>query len=412
MIRGYVELLALDYATGWACDLANPAHKLTVRAWFEGREIAKTQANLSRPDLEFLGDSGKFAFRLPYQTLRNIDGLKICADGPDGPVELPVIQKHQPGHPSSNSEKQNGASLEKLKRLGIPERLDGLSVLDLNCNDGFFCLDALERGAAKVTGIDANAEAIAKARAQNNKIHYIHGNWWNIPPGKYHLIYFLSAMHYEPNPKGLLNKIADHLAPNGVLVLECGIDANSKGQAWSVSQGKDGVFRYPSKDYLLKSLLSRYCARFHSPSVMAPGDPCSRAIFHARLKRPFAILLTGPPLAGKTALASLLENNAGIIRFSVDEWLQQIKSSPLHSGKEIYRQIRSNCPPLEINVFFNALNGLQRRQFAEELFNALPLEADCIIIEGYALEIPEISASLEQSLAQAGAKVWRLSRVV
>lgn len=413
MIRGYVDLLARDHAVGWACDLDNPAKKLTVRAWFGSREIAKTAADLPRADLQFLGDEGRLGFRLRYQALPDPQELKICADGPTGPIELPLSQPRQAGLPYQSFEGQSGASdsAQKLKCLGLPERLDGLSVLDLGCNEGFFCIDALKRGAARVTGIDANAEFIAKARARNSKIQYINDSWWNIPPEKYHLIYFLSAMHYEPNPREFLNRIADHLAPSGVLVLECGIDTNGRGQAWRTVQRKDGVFRYPTQDYLLKSLLSRYCARFHSPSVMQQGDPCSRAVFHARLKRPFVILLSGPPLAGKTALASLLENNDAVIRFSVDEWLQQIKSAPLPGDSEICRLIRNKCSPLNINVFFDELTNQQRRQFAEALFNALPLDADCVIVEGYALEIPEISAHLEQALASAGAKVWRLARV-
>ncbi len=37
--------------------------------------------------------------------------------------------------------------------FGLPERLDGLTVLDLDARDGYWCFEALRRGAAKATGL-------------------------------------------------------------------------------------------------------------------------------------------------------------------------------------------------------------------------------------------------------------------
>jgi tRNA (mo5U34)-methyltransferase len=45
-------------------------------------------------------------------------------------------------------------SLQKLASLHLPERLDGLSVLDLGAWDGFFSFEAERRGAARVVAVD------------------------------------------------------------------------------------------------------------------------------------------------------------------------------------------------------------------------------------------------------------------
>ncbi|HEY8641609.1 MAG TPA: TIGR04290 family methyltransferase, partial [Candidatus Dormibacteraeota bacterium] len=42
----------------------------------------------------------------------------------------------------------------KLRTLGLPDRLDGLSVLDVGAWDGFFSFEAERRGAARVLATD------------------------------------------------------------------------------------------------------------------------------------------------------------------------------------------------------------------------------------------------------------------
>lgn len=46
----------------------------------------------------------------------------------------------------------------------IPERLDGLAVLDVGCNAGFHALECKRRGARRVVGVDADARYLAQAR--------------------------------------------------------------------------------------------------------------------------------------------------------------------------------------------------------------------------------------------------------
>ncbi|MCB1378330.1 MAG: methyltransferase domain-containing protein [Alphaproteobacteria bacterium] len=46
----------------------------------------------------------------------------------------------------------------------FPDDLTGKTVLDLGCNHGFFCFEAVKRGAARVVGIDYSPEIIRRAK--------------------------------------------------------------------------------------------------------------------------------------------------------------------------------------------------------------------------------------------------------
>src|SRR5512134_241970 len=108
-------------------------------------------------------------------------------------------------------------SQEKLTRLRLSRLgpIKGKSVLDLGCNEGFFCGALLEKGAARVLGIDQWPGVIAKARDRFPKAEFKVGSWWDLPDEKFDLILFLSAVHYEPRQRALFDKLLNHLTPTG-----------------------------------------------------------------------------------------------------------------------------------------------------------------------------------------------------
>ncbi|MGH9467955.1 MAG: TIGR04290 family methyltransferase [Terriglobales bacterium] len=53
----------------------------------------------------------------------------------------------------------------------LPERMDGLSVLDIGCNAGFHALECKRRGAELVVGIDADPRYLAQARLAAEVLH-------------------------------------------------------------------------------------------------------------------------------------------------------------------------------------------------------------------------------------------------
>jgi SAM-dependent methyltransferase len=58
----------------------------------------------------------------------------------------------------------DGADRSATARAIFPESLKGKSVLDLGCNNGFFCYEAARRGAARVVGLDVEPDMIRKNR--------------------------------------------------------------------------------------------------------------------------------------------------------------------------------------------------------------------------------------------------------
>ena len=57
-----------------------------------------------------------------------------------------------------------GADRSETARLVFEEDMRGKSVLDLGCRFGYFCFEALKRGAQRVVGVDVDPVAIQKAR--------------------------------------------------------------------------------------------------------------------------------------------------------------------------------------------------------------------------------------------------------
>lgn len=415
MIEGYADLLVNNRSYGWAADLANPACKLTIRVISDGAEIASMVADQPRRDLEFIGDGGKSAYDLRFALAPSAASLEVWAEGPKYAKRLPVLARKEMtrGYQTFVDQLGDSDSFAKLERIGIPHRLDGKAVLDIGCNEGFFCIEALKRGAAKVTGIDASAEFIRRAKERNGEIEYIQGSWWNIPDAKYDLILFLSAMHYEKRPKALLDMLADHLNPGGRLILECGMDLTRKEAGWTSVKRGDGEFIYPSRAMLIGILLDRYYVRFHGSSVSQAGDPVPRFVFHASRKMPVVVFLEGASHAGKTILASLLASKERVQLFSIDTWLFDIKNAcyPLPDGNPIYARLKKGFDPEYINVLIDGLTEAEAEGLAIALSKSLPLDADCVIIEGYALGRKEVKNKLRELLEKAGAYLWSLARM-
>ena len=115
---------------------------------------------------------------------------------------------------------------KKLERLSLPNDLKGKSVLDIGCNEGFFCLEAARRGAARVVGIDQSAHFVDAARSRSrefSQIEYIKGDAKNLPDEKFDIILVLSVIHYFENPYDIFCDIVSHLKPNGILILNAGL---------------------------------------------------------------------------------------------------------------------------------------------------------------------------------------------
>jgi len=101
--------------------------------------------------------------------------------------------------------------------------LDGKSVLDIGCYLGYFCHEAVRRGAKKVVGVDANENRLRQARlladCMGRSIEY---KSLNIEEeeitGQFDVVILLNVLHHLRNPIGVLDKIIPHV--NERLILE------------------------------------------------------------------------------------------------------------------------------------------------------------------------------------------------
>ena len=100
--------------------------------------------------------------------------------------------------------------------------LNGKNILDLGCGFGEHCVEFINRGAAKVVGIDISEKMLEVAKEENSdpKIEYICMPMEDIDKieGKFDVVISSLAFHYIEDFDGVVRKIADHLNPDGLFI--------------------------------------------------------------------------------------------------------------------------------------------------------------------------------------------------
>jgi len=91
----------------------------------------------------------------------------------------------------------------------------GKSVLDIGCFLGYFCHEAVRRGAGRVVGIDVDENRLRQARllaeCLNLPIEYQRIDIeQDDPPGQFDIILLLNVLHHIRNPISLLDKLTSH----------------------------------------------------------------------------------------------------------------------------------------------------------------------------------------------------------
>ena len=161
----------------------------------------------------------------------------VSPSGIEGDAVLPKPYQTFPG------EEGDSDSQRKLAALKLPSFL-GKSVLDVGCNEGFFCLEALKRGATRVLGIDRNPDFISRAKSRHARLH-IGGQidfdcrtWDTLPADKFDVVLLLSALHYAEDQRAMIQRLVEHLTPQGLFVLEAGVvDVPQRGDPFVTVTG-------------------------------------------------------------------------------------------------------------------------------------------------------------------------------
>ena len=217
----------------------------------------------------------------------------------------------------------------KLEKLRLPS-LEGLSLLDIGCNEGFFVFEAAKLGASRVIGIDVSKDFIERGNARlalmpeelRDKISLINSNWDSLP-GRFDVILFLSAVHYVEDQEAFIkNLIENHLTDAGVLILETGIIFHNENNEYiEVKRSIDSRF-FPTIGKI-KSALEKSAYKIIGRSVDQDGDPVERWVIHIRKRRQILMVVGAPANSGKSTLNRMLHSES-VGTVSTDDIIYQI----------------------------------------------------------------------------------------
>jgi len=117
----------------------------------------------------------------------------------------------------------DGEDRRETARLILPERMDGMSLLDIGCFLGFFEHEALRRGAQRAVGIDIDPDRLRQARGLAEclglPVEFHRCDLERDPlPGKFDLVLCLNVLHHVYDPVAALDRLLD--ATRERLVLE------------------------------------------------------------------------------------------------------------------------------------------------------------------------------------------------
>ena len=199
-------------------------------------------------------------------------------------------------------------SYAKLKAFRMPP-LVGKSLLDVGCNEGYYCGVALRAGANRVVGVDSFPVAIERARKRFPTAEFILQTWDNLPEEQFDVILFASSMHYLPTEERIiatLTHLRQRMKDNGLLILEVGV-ALDNGQKLLEVARSDGTVHYPTWEMLVK-LINRSGLVWRRVGLSKSGDNMPRVVIHCRRIRPVALFVRGRSMSGKSYLSNSLGN--------------------------------------------------------------------------------------------------------
>ena len=115
-----------------------------------------------------------------------------------------------------------------LQRLSGRERFDGLSFLDIGCGSGLHALAAIRMGAARVVGVDIDADSVAASRgtlarfAPEPNARFDVVSVFDMTPqthGGFDLVYSWGVLHHTGDMRRALTVAASLVQPGGMFMV-------------------------------------------------------------------------------------------------------------------------------------------------------------------------------------------------
>ena len=239
--------------------------------------------------------------------------------------------------------------------------VEGRSVLDIGCNLGYFCIEALRRNAASATGIDPDATTIRQAReiARLSGLapEYVCGDFENASWHRsFDTVLCLNVLHHLYDPVGAIRKMI-RLA-RGRIVIEF-----ARPTAWDLFKRSGNpllaaaasspviVLGDPSKKHpmsrsflftgrALEILFNGHTELFE-PLILHPSPFKGRQVAVANRRRiGHLVVVAGPTASGKSTLIDRLRSDAslrsqfglegGDVEFAIDH-KTQLPNGPLRN---------------------------------------------------------------------------------
>jgi tRNA (mo5U34)-methyltransferase len=100
----------------------------------------------------------------------------------------------------------------------IPQDLRGKSVLDIGCNGGFYSIEMKRRGAARVVGVDSDADYLAQARfaaeVTGHEIEFRQLSVYDLGAlgERFDIVIFMGVLYHLRHPLLALDLIHEHVA--------------------------------------------------------------------------------------------------------------------------------------------------------------------------------------------------------
>ncbi|MBX6373752.1 MAG: class I SAM-dependent methyltransferase [Acetobacteraceae bacterium] len=297
-------------------------------------------------------------------------------------------------------------SRKKWARLAIPERLDGKRVLDIGCNEGLFSHWCAERGAKEVIGIDRHGPSLAFARQRygSDRVRFLEQSWDVLPEGPFDLVLWISAMHYEPNPIGVLDRIAGILAPDGILVLECGV-VQQPGRSMVLRARHDGEHLYPTVELLERRLLRSFAPRLVARPELTPGDPVPRSVYHCRRRPVRVAFVLGGTGKGKTDFVKRHLADTATQTISLDVVLSRMATEAHHLHR-LAARVREVYDPANLGPVYKVVNEELAEPFVDWLGRMVSAGDELVVFEGHLADtVVELFAR-----RHPGFEVWTVRR--